>query len=148
MERPELKRALEAIRAGQVRRLWVWRLDRLTRSGIVDTLEVLQELRRCGCECASVADGFALDGPASDVIVAVLAWAASLERAKIEENLAAARERLAAQGRTWGRPPVIGDARVELIMAMHASGATVSEIARESKISRTHIARLLRKNGH
>jgi DNA invertase Pin-like site-specific DNA recombinase len=37
-------------------------LDRLRRSGIADTLQVVQELERHGCEVVSVADGFDLAG--------------------------------------------------------------------------------------
>lgn len=147
MARPELQRLLAAIRAGEVRRVWVWRLDRLTRSGIVDTLGVVEELRRHACECASVADGFALDGPAADVVLAVLAWAAQLEREKIGENQAAARERMEAQGRAWGRPRTLDHTVVMgQIREMRAAGVRPSEIARALNVSRTHIARLLRRS--
>jgi hypothetical protein len=40
----------------------------------------------------SVSDGFALDGPAAEVILAVIAWAAKMERLAIAEHIRAARE--------------------------------------------------------
>jgi DNA invertase Pin-like site-specific DNA recombinase len=45
MVRGELVRLREDARAGRVRRLYVFRLDRLTRSGIRDTFELVEELR-------------------------------------------------------------------------------------------------------
>jgi DNA invertase Pin-like site-specific DNA recombinase len=147
MDRPELSAALAAIRAGMVRRLWVWRVDRLTRSGIVDTLTVLQEVRRHGCECASVADGFALDGPAADVILSVLAWAAQMEREKIAENQAAARARLEAVGRTWGRPPIdITPHEIDRVLELRRAGYTQLGIASRLHISAKRVSRILREN--
>lgn len=147
MDRPELSAALGAIRAGLVRRLWVWRVDRLTRSGIVDTLTVLQTMRRHGCECASVADGFALDGPAADVILSVLAWAAQMEREKIAENQAAARVRLAAVGRTWGRPPEsITPHQIARVLELRALGCTQLSISSKLHFSVKRVARILREN--
>lgn len=102
--RPELKTLLEDARRGEITTLWVFRLDRLTRSGIRDALNLLEELKSCGCQVISVSDGFDLDGPWSDVILAVIAWAAQMERAAIGDRIAAARVRVEAAGRTWGRP--------------------------------------------
>jgi len=65
LARPELDRLRADARAGHVRRLYVFKLDRLTRSGIRDTFEVIEELRAHGAELVSVSDGFALDGPAA-----------------------------------------------------------------------------------
>lgn len=144
MDRPQLAELLDAVRAGYVRRVWVWRLDRLTRSGIVDTLTAIELMREHGCECVSVADGFAIDGPAAPVVLAVLAWAAQMEREKIAENQAAARERMASQGRSWGRPRAISDETIAAAVSMAALGATQTEIAKELKISRSHVGALLR----
>src|SRR5438309_8585391 len=58
--RPDRLRA--DARAGLLRRLYLFKLDRLTRSGIADTLNVVQELRDSGVEIVTVADGFSLDG--------------------------------------------------------------------------------------
>ncbi|RKG61857.1 recombinase family protein [Corallococcus sp. AB011P] len=81
-------------RGGHVRRLYVFKLDRLTRSGIRDTFEVIEELRGAGCQLMSISDGFSLDGPAAEIILAVMAWAAKMERLGINARIAAARERV------------------------------------------------------
>jgi hypothetical protein len=52
----------------------------------------------------NVADGFDLNGPHAEVIIAVLAWAAKMERLATAERIAAARERIEAEGgRRGGR---------------------------------------------
>lgn len=136
MQRPQLIKLRDAIRAGKIHRVWVWRVDRLGRSGIVDTLAAVQECRRSGCEVLSVADGFALDGPHSEIVLAVLAWAAQMERAKIRENQNAARARMQLEGRPWGRPPLSDDVRAR-VMSLKRSKKSLAQIARELHISKT-----------
>jgi DNA invertase Pin-like site-specific DNA recombinase len=55
--RPELQRLRADARAGLVQRLYLFRVDRLARSGIRDTFEVIEELRGHGVEIVTVADG-------------------------------------------------------------------------------------------
>jgi hypothetical protein len=50
----------------------------------------------------SVTDGFDLNGPAAEIVLAVLSWAAKMERLVINERIAAARERVEAEGRRTG----------------------------------------------
>jgi hypothetical protein len=53
------------VRAGHLRgqRLFLCRLDRLTRTGIADTPTTLEELRVHGVEVVSIGDGFDLNRP-------------------------------------------------------------------------------------
>ena len=80
IQRAELKRLRSDARQGFVRRLYIYRLDRLARSGIRDTFEVVEDLRENGVEIITVADGFSLTGPAAEVVLAVLGGAAKRER--------------------------------------------------------------------
>jgi DNA invertase Pin-like site-specific DNA recombinase len=86
LARPQLDAVRSDARAGAIRRLYVFRLDRLTRSGIRDTFELVEELRSSGVEIVTIADGFTLDGPAAEVILAVMSWAAKMERVAIGER--------------------------------------------------------------
>lgn len=145
-DRPELQRLLENARAGCLApRLYVYRLDRLTRSGIRDTLDVVEQLRRCGVELVTVADGFDPSGPAAEVILAVMAWAARMERLAGEERRADARERRAAQGLPFGRPPKVpaGDPRLARAELLQAQGRSLREIAQRTGIKRSTLARKL-----
>lgn len=145
MQREELQRLLSQARAGELRghRLYLYRLDRLTRTGIADTLSTLDDLRDHGVEVVSVADGFDLTGPHSDIIIAVMAWAAKMERLATNERIASARERLEAEGRPWGRPRRMSDELVARARALHAEGRTVREIAVALKHPKTTIGRAL-----
>ncbi len=146
LERPEFARLRGALDARRVRRVWVWRLDRLTRTGIADTLECVSHVRRSGAELVSVADQVALDGgPAGELVLAVLAWCAQMERQKIHENLGAARERMRREGRSWGRPPLEPALRDAVVLEA-SQGLSRREIARKLKVSKSWVDRVLREN--
>jgi DNA invertase Pin-like site-specific DNA recombinase len=154
LARPELDRLRAAARAGHVTKLYVFKLDRLTRSGIRDTFELIEELRSAGVELISVADGFALDGPAAEVILAVMAWAAKMERLAINERISAARERVEAEGRSWGRPRRMTARQEQEARRMRLEGRTVREVSVALKVPRSTVARCFegvrndRRNGH
>jgi DNA invertase Pin-like site-specific DNA recombinase len=156
LARPILDSVRELVRRGHIRKLFVFRLDRLTRSGIRDTLAVVEELRRGGCELVTVADGFDLGGPAADVVLAVLAWAAQMERAALGERIAAAR----ASAETWGRPRAAGPADVRRVLELAAGVGrqleiqeagglplTQRDIARITGLSRSTVAAVLAGKG-
>jgi len=143
LARPELDRVRATARAGHIRRLYVFRIDRLTRSGIRDTFELIEELRGHGVQVVSVADGFDLDGPAAEIVLAVMAWAAKMERQAINERISAARERLESEGKTWGRPQRIDPVSFAKLKAMRQDGKTIREIAVALKIPRATIGRAL-----
>jgi DNA invertase Pin-like site-specific DNA recombinase len=148
LERPEFRRLQTALDARRLRRVWVWRLDRLTRTGIADTLECVDHVRRSGAELVSVADQIALDtGPVADLVLSVLAWCAQMERAKLHENQAAARARMALQGRAWGRPPLPAPVR-DAVFAGAAEGLSRRAIARRLKVSKSFVDRVLRETDH
>lgn len=144
IDRPMLARLREDAKAGLIRRLYVFRLDRLTRSGIRDTLEVVEELRHHGVELVSVSDGFDLQGPAADIVLAVLAWASKMERLAVNERIAAARDRIESEGGRWGRPRRMDRSLIARARAMHSKGATTRAIAIALKIPRTTITRAVK----
>ena len=122
LDRPELQKVRDAVRAGSIRRLYVFRIDRLTRSGIRDTLALVEEFRRGGCELVSVADGFDFTGPGSEIVLAVMAWAAQMERNAIGERIKAARVRVEAAGGRWGRPRAVDPATLAKARCARAPG--------------------------
>jgi DNA invertase Pin-like site-specific DNA recombinase len=148
VDRPELHRLRADVRAGAVGRLYVFRLDRITRSGIRDTLEVLEEFRRAGCEVVSLTDGFDLNGPAAEIILAVMAWASKMERLAINERIAAARERIERTGGSWGRPLAYFGGRegAQLLaraLEMRKAGKSVRYVSAALKVPRATLARAL-----
>lgn len=142
MARPELQRLRADAQAGRVARVYVFRLDRLTRTGIRDTLEVVEEFRdRCKVDVVSVADGFDLNGPCAEVVIAVMAWAAKMELLAKNERIAAARDLAEAEGRAWGRPSKMTAAQLDTARRMKSEGKSVRTIAQAIGISKTIVGR-------
>jgi DNA invertase Pin-like site-specific DNA recombinase len=145
--RPELEWLRHAVQAGEFSRVFVYRLDRLSRGGIRDTLAIVDEFKRHGCKIETIADGFALDGAGSEVVLAVLAWAAQMERAAIGERIAAARVRVEAKGKTWGRPARLNSAQVAELRKLAKNGRSVRQLAVAFKIPKSTVGRAVSQNG-
>jgi len=139
LERPLLQELRGAAARGELKKLYVYRLDRLTRSGIRDTLTVIEEFRRAGVQVVSIADGFDPSGPMAEVVIAVISWAAQIERLAIGERISAARERLAASGRPWGRPRRITPGTLSRLLERRGQGASWHVLAREFALPKSTI---------
>jgi DNA invertase Pin-like site-specific DNA recombinase len=147
LRRPALQRLRDEARGGAFRVVYVYRLDRLSRGGINETLTVIQELAAHGVTVETIGDGFTLGGPAGDIVLAVLAWAAQMERAAIVERMGAARKRVEAAGGTWGRPRSLPDAKVSTIRKLGKEGRTVRAIAIALKVPKSTVQLVLSKKG-
>jgi DNA invertase Pin-like site-specific DNA recombinase len=87
----------------------VWALDRLSREGILETLQHLKRLKGYGVSFESFSEPqFRTTGPFgemfAELMVALAAWMAKQERIRISERTKAGLARAAAQGRHGGRP--------------------------------------------
>lgn len=143
-QRAALQRLLSDARAGLFTELWIFRLDRLTRSGVADTFRVVEELRNAGVTLHSVAEGVTIrpgQDITSDVFVFALSLAASIERTAINDRIAAARTRMAANGEPWGRPPRMTPAELVTAARMKNEGRTVREIASALGVPKSTVAR-------
>lgn len=143
--RPVLERLLNEARGGGIQRVFVYRLDRLTRNGIRDTLKIVQDLQASGAGLETIADGFRI-GAESELVLAVLAWAAQMERSAIAERISAARQRIEAAGGAWGRPRRVDERKVEKIKQM-AETKSIRSIAVALKIPRATISDVLSEKG-
>lgn len=146
IQRPGLDRLRGDVRAGVIppgSLLFVFRLDRLSRSGIRDTFEIVEELRAHDVKIVTVADGFTLDGPAAEIVLAVLSWSARMERQAINERISAARDRMEAEGRSWGRQPRLTPADCARVAAMKEDGRTIRQISVALKVPKSIVGRAL-----
>lgn len=145
--RPEFRRLLDDVAGGHVARLYVYRLDRLTRTGIRDTLGLVQDLRRAGVELVSVADGLPElvgNGATTEILLAVMAWAAEMETLALRERVSTARAHARAQGTPWGRPRRLNDDQVRLIRTLHRDhGLSARQLAVRFDVSRSIVGRAL-----
>jgi DNA invertase Pin-like site-specific DNA recombinase len=154
MDRPELARLEAEVAARRVRRVYVFRLDRLTRSGIADTLDVVKRWRALSVHIVNLRDGFSVPGPGADgseariaeLILAILAWAAEMELLTRRERIAARRDLAEERGEAWGRPCDLTPAGWSRVHALKAEGRTVRSIAMALKITRSKVQRALSRN--
>lgn len=145
LDRPALTRLRSCVREGQFSRVYVFRLDRLTRSGIRDTLTVVEEFQERGCQLVSIADPFDLTSPVASVVLAVLAWAAEQERRAIGDRVHEARKRIEAKGGAWGRPKALSDGQIRRAAALVADGRSVRSVAFQMGLCRSTLIRALRR---
>jgi putative DNA-invertase from lambdoid prophage Rac len=143
-ERPVLTQLMEAARTGQIRTVFVWALDRLDRSMVACMQRVL-ELDRLGVTVVSLKEPW-LDtsGPVRSLLVAIFAWVAEQERARLIDRTKAGMARAKANGARIGRPRVESSA-MRNAMAAVKGGAAVHAAAKRWKVGvqtlRDHLSR-------
>ncbi len=161
MERPGMTKLLADLRAGKVKALVVWRLDRLGRTakGLVALFEELVALR---INFISLKDGIDLATAAGRLIANVLASVASYETEVRAERIAAGRAAKAAKieaiikaggtppvvnkgGRPKGIPQKVTPTVEKMILSMKGEQRKVAVIARELRLSRQTVYEVLKR---
>lgn len=140
-DRPELHKALEQLRDGDV--LVVWKLDRLSRS-LKDMLIMLEKITEAGAGFRSLTESIDTTVPAGRMMLQMLGAFAEFERSMVRERtrlgLQAARER----GRIGGRSPKLTPhQRAEAVKMVTSGHTSAAEAARLFGIHRSNISRLL-----
>jgi DNA invertase Pin-like site-specific DNA recombinase len=126
--------------------LLFWSLDRLSREGVVETLNHLQRLTGYGVNWRSYTEQY-LDstGIFKEAVIGILAAIAKQERVRLSERTVAGLERARAQGRIGGRPKAEDDFKlVSKCRRMRADGSPIRAIAEELGISPTTVQKLVR----
>ena len=144
-ERPGFRRALEALEGADG--LVVYALDRVVRS-FVELVGVVRELESKGKVVLSVREVWLqqLDPKIRSLIVAILGWAAEMERELIRERTRAALERLKAQGRRVGRPPKLTEQVAREAIRMVERGLTLAEAARVFNVHPKTLSKFITQN--
>ncbi|MGH7092199.1 MAG: recombinase family protein [Stellaceae bacterium] len=121
-KRPQLAAMLDAAHRRQFDLLLVWALDRLSREGMVPTIGHLQRLAAAGVAFHSYTEPLLSTGNeiVRDILLAVMASLAKMERQKISERTKAGLERARAKGKRLGRAPFSGANLEKLRMALEA----------------------------
>jgi DNA invertase Pin-like site-specific DNA recombinase len=121
-----------------------WAMDRFSREGIEATLMYLRQLEGYNVGFRSYQEPFFDSaGPFKDLMIAMFASFASLERAKISERTLAGLAKAKAQGRVGGRPKVEEDAaKMKAFRKLKVAGLSVRKIAAEMGISATTVQKL------
>ncbi len=141
-ERPELRRVLDHLRAGDT--LVVWKLDRLGRSlrHLIDTVRSLDEK---GVGLCSLHESLDTTTSGGRLVFHVFGALAEFERELIAERTHAGLAAARARGRKGGRPSVMTEEKIALAKQMYDSrDHTVAAIAKVLGVSRATIYRSLK----
>lgn len=149
-DRPEWQKLWAAVSSGQVRRIVVWRLDRLGRLAGA-TIQLLDELEAKGVGFLSIRDGFDPSTPAGRLTRNVLASVAQFEtevrserqRAGIEAKRDKETGKCPWGGRKAGVPNKSTVEKVSVVNQLRDQGKNIAEIARIVGVTRQTVYRLL-----
>jgi DNA invertase Pin-like site-specific DNA recombinase len=109
-DRPQFQAMFQAASRRQFNVLLFWSLDRLSREGVLDTLQHLNRLTGYGVAWRSYTEQY-LDstGVFRDAVIGILAAVAKQERVRRSERTRAGLERARARGKQLGRRRVVVD---------------------------------------
>ena len=128
-DRPELKAALDYIRAGDT--LIVWKLDRLARS-VRQLVETAEELAQREIGLKVLTQQIDTTTPGGRLVFHVFAAVAEFERELMLERTYAGLATARAANRRGGRPKALDDGQIRRAKAMLADPMiTVVEVAQE-----------------
>ncbi len=125
--------------------LLFWSLDRLSREGVVETLNHLQRLTSYGVNYRSFTEQY-LDstGIFKEAVIGILAAVAKQERVRLSERTLAGLERARAQGRIGGRPKTADNPKiVQKLVALREQGKSIRQIAAALGISTNTVLSVL-----
>jgi DNA invertase Pin-like site-specific DNA recombinase len=139
-DRPELNRALDALKVGDV--LVVYRLDRLARSSR-DLLNIIHQVHEAGASFKSIKDTWAdTSNSHGRLILTVLSGLAEFERELIAQRTGEGRERAMAEGVQFGRKPKLSAFQKREALKRRNAGETLTDIARSYGVHHSMISRL------
>lgn len=143
-DRAGLKQMFEDASKRKFDLLLFWALDRLSREGVLETLQYLRRLESFGVGYKSFTEQY-LDscGVFKDAVIAIMAILAKQEAIKRSERTKAGLARAKASGVFLGRPKRVVATPAE-IARLKASGMSLRSIGRQLGISEGSVRRLAR----
>lgn len=152
-DRPALDACVAALREGDT--LVVWRLDRLARS-LKHLVNLVADFRRRRIGLKTLA-GVPIDAtsPAGHVFYELFQELFECDRALLSERVVTSLASARARGRMGGRPASMTPEKIKLAQAAltrpaeggDATGATVSQVAKDLDVSRSTLTRYIFEDG-
>lgn len=123
-----------------------WALDRLTRAGVKDAIDILYRLGSSGVDFVSFREPYLTSlGPFRDMVVGILATIAHVETVRMSERIKSGLARAKAQGRHVGRPQASYSVSPAQIARERTAGASWGSLASKYALPRTSVRRLYQK---
>lgn len=116
--RPEFRKMMQDAMLRRFQGILIWKLDRFSREGIINTMSYIKQLKGRGIWLKSLTESW-LDTSQegiTDIVLAIMAWASEQDRKNISERTKAGIARLRAKGE-WrgGRPPKKGGTKLNSV---------------------------------
>jgi DNA invertase Pin-like site-specific DNA recombinase len=146
-DREQFQRMFAAASRREFDVLLFWSLDRLSREGVVETLNHLQRLTGYGVNYRSFTEQY-LDstGIFKEAVIGILAAVAKQERVRLSERTLAGLERARAQGRVGGRPKTEDNPKItNALLRLRERGKSIRQIAAELSLSTNTVLKVLRQ---
>jgi len=141
-DRPELARAMDHLRAGDV--LVVWRLDRMGRS-LKNLIELIAELEKKDVEFRSLTEGMDTSTSGGKLVFGIFASIAEFERNLICERTKAGLAAARVRGRKGGRRAKLTPEEADHAVKLYREGnTTVKNICKTIGISKPTLYRYVR----
>lgn len=142
-DRIEFQRMFEDANRRKFDLVLFWALDRLSREGVLETLQYLNRLTSYGVGFRSYTEQFFDScGIFKDAIIAIMATLAKQERIKRAERTRAGLARVRATGKRLGRPAKFNGEHKARIARLRAEGRSFRQISRELGVSLRSVQRL------
>src|SRR6202041_804899 len=132
---------LAAARRREIDVVLVWRLDRWGRS-LVDLVVTLKELTELGVAFVSLTEALDLTTPTGRAMAGLLSVFAEFEHEILRERIRAGIAEARLNGKHFGRP-LTAAKKAGQIRKLYRAGVSKAEIARQLKIGRTSVRRIL-----
>jgi DNA invertase Pin-like site-specific DNA recombinase len=142
-DRESLRQMFKAASQRRFDTLLFWSLDRLSREGVLPTLQYLTRLSDYGVQWRSFTEQY-LDstGIFKDAVIGILAAIAKQEKVRISERTKAGLDRARRQGKTLGRPK--NNLRPSELRSLLKAGNSRRQISESHKVSLATICRVLK----
>lgn len=140
-DRPELKKMIDQLRAGDV--VVVWKLDRLSRS-LKDLLGFMEKIDKANAGFRSLTEAIDTTTPAGRMMMHIVGSFAEFERAMIRERTNAGLAAARAEGRIGGRRKKLTSVqRAEIVENVLSERKTAAEMARLYSVSDATVSRIM-----
>lgn len=142
-DRPQFLAAMQDARKRKFDVLLFWSLDRLSREGVLKTLQILNQLSGYGVKYRSLQEQY-IDsmGDFGDAVIGIIASIARFEAKRMSSRVRSGLARARAEGKVLGRPRAVLDR--SKLAAMQKRGMSLREIAATTGRSAMTIQRLLK----
>lgn len=128
------------VEAGDV--ILVKKLDRLGRD-TADMIQLIKEFDSEGVAVRFIDDGISTDGEMGKMVITILSAVAQAERQRILERTNEGRQEAKLKGIKFGRKRTVDRSKIDI---MCSQGLPVTEIAKQLKIARSTVYKIISEN--